>query len=248
MAGIPGLISPEIRLGAGQGLVSSSWTRRPTTQIVMAPALHELADVSPLGVSQSLASRVRDGPGVIQTCGWSRRKGMTRRRVVADRLPFARFVRAIEPPSDVLDGVGFREQVRRECKRADVLGRPLSLLAGWVHVDRPAGNQPGRDPPLEMLADVLDRWTRRGDPVTQFDEVFVVLLADSGRVSAGLVAQRLARAADRYLDDRGLPGIVGFGHATYPDDGRELDGLLHTALTNAADRAAARAPNLHIPH
>ena len=153
---------------------------------------------------------------------------------------FARFLHGTGLPEDVQGPAGLAKQLRVESDFANQLGRPLSLLAGHVHPGDGATDLSGAALLPGLLAEDLNRWTRRADSVAQINgDVFVILLPDTGPAGAVMVAKRLARAVQRHLDDQDLVGTVHFGHATYPDDGRDLDALLEAAIGLAIGQTAA---------
>ena len=136
--------------------------------------------------------------------------------------------------------VGLAKQLQLEFEFANQLGRPLSLLAGAVHPGDEETDLSGAALMPGLLAEDLNRWTRRADSVAHINgDVFVILLPDTGPAGAVMVARRLTRAVQRHLDDQKLVGTVHFGHATYPDDGRDLDALLEAAIGLAVGQAAA---------
>ena len=153
---------------------------------------------------------------------------------------FARFLHGTGLPEDVQDPVGLAKQLQLESEFANQLGRPLSLLAGAVHPGDGETDLSGAALMPGLLAEDLNRWTRRADSVAHINgDVFVILLPDTGPAGAVMVARRLTRAVQRHLDDQKLVGTVHFGHATYPDDGRDLDALLEAAIELAVGQAAA---------
>ena len=153
---------------------------------------------------------------------------------------FARFLHGTGLPDDVQGPVGLAKQLQLESEFANQLGRPLSLLAGAVHPGDGETDLSGAALMPGLLAEDLNRWTRRADSVAHINgDVFVILLPDTGPAGAVMVARRLTRAVQRHLDDQELVGTVHFGHATYPDDGRDLDALLEAAIGLAVGQAAA---------
>ena len=164
---------------------------------------------------------------------------MVRWSTLGDR-GFARFLHGTRLPEDVQGPAGLAKQLRLESDFANQLGRPLSLLAGAIHPGDGATDHSVAVLMPGLLAEDLNRWTRRADSVAHINgDVFVILLPDTGPAGAVMVAKRLARAVQRHLDDRSLVGTVHFGHATYPDDGRDLDALLEAAIGLAVGPAAA---------
>jgi GGDEF domain-containing protein len=91
-----------------------------------------------------------------------------------------------------------------------------------------------------VIAYDLQRWTRRADSVARIgDTMFAVLLPNTPREGALLVAHRLSRATRRSLDEARVPATVTFGLATHPDEGHGADTLLDTASPACETTAVA---------
>jgi GGDEF domain-containing protein len=69
--------------------------------------------------------------------------------------------------------------------------------------------------------------------------MFAVLLPNTDREGALLVAHRLSRATRRSLDDARVPATVTFGLATYTDEGHRADSLLEAASLACGAAAVA---------
>jgi len=131
-----------------------------------------------------------------------------------------------------------------EVQRASRFGRSLSLvffdLDHFKRVNDAHGHQAG-SALLRELGDVLRTSVRAMDvPIRYGGDEFVVILPETGRDQARLVAERLraAVAGAVFLRDRGLAVRItaSFGIATSPEDGATAEDLLR-----ASDRAMYRA-------
>jgi diguanylate cyclase (GGDEF)-like protein len=148
--------------------------------------------------------------------------------------------------TDELTGVHNRryllEKVDREIERVRRTGQPLAALMididHFKRINDDLGHLEG-DEVLRLLAGTLVGDVRRLDTVARYGgEEFVVLLPDTSRSQALLVAEKLRNSvAAMSVHDRRL--TISIGVAVFPDD--VPDGAGEPALIDAADRALLRA-------
>ncbi|MEA2683611.1 MAG: hypothetical protein QOK05_1939 [Chloroflexota bacterium] len=142
----------------------------------------------------------------------------------------------------------FSDILEREMIRSQRNHRPLSLincdLDHFKKINDEYGHQKG-DEILKGFAKVLRDQVRSIDlPVRFGGEEFVVLLPDTDKEGAMMVAEKIRRSADRLSIPRlgSIPGrkvTVSCGVATYPDDCTGQDELMR-----CADQAMYLAKNL----
>lgn len=142
----------------------------------------------------------------------------------------------------------FHERLALEIARAQRSGRPVSLL--MIDVDHfkafnDAHGHPAGDEVLRRLAHVFSADRRANDVVSRYGgEEFTVILVDSGKPAAVMIADKLRRAVLEIEPVAPpLPGMprlsISVGVATYPDDAADGDPLVRAA--DAALYAAKRA-------
>ena len=142
----------------------------------------------------------------------------------------------------------FSDILEREMIRSQRNHRPLSLmncdLDHFKKINDEYGHQKG-DEILKGFARVIRDQVRSIDlPVRFGGEEFVVLLPDTDKAGALMVAEKIRRSADRLSIPRlgSIPGrkvTVSCGVATYPDDCTNQDELMR-----CADQAMYLAKNL----
>ena len=145
---------------------------------------------------------------------------------------------------DALTGLRNHGAFQRELAAAIAAGHPFSVL--MLDLDafkafNDAMGHPAGDALLVELAAAMTEATRAGDRVYRYGgDEFAVLLADTDRVAAHVIADRIRRAVRERtaasLDAAGgdpRPVVtVSAGVACFPDDGRSND-----ELVSVADRA-----------
>ncbi len=158
----------------------------------------------------------------------------------------------------------FHERLALEVERSQRSGRPLSLL--MIDVDHfksfnDSYGHPAGDEVLRRLAIMLTAERRANDVVARYGgEEFSVILVESGKAAALLLAERL-RLAARNLSPQADPASVAHetqisisvGVATFPDDARDAAALVRAADTalyaakHAGRNRVAAAPPLSVP-
>jgi two-component system cell cycle response regulator len=162
--------------------------------------------------------------------------------ILRQRLQIARLTARLsdatrtDPLTGLLNRRAFEQLLDSELERSRRSDRPLSVLVGDIDglalVNARSGH-PAGDKVLQLVARDMEKWKRRIDSAGRIGgEEFALLLPDTDRGGAFLVAERLRRAAHRSFGEDPLPVTVSFGVASYPEHGDRLDVLL---------RAAARA-------
>ena len=166
-------------------------------------------------------------PGVLEGCEIIV-EDVTEQRASEDRL------RHLEA-TDALTGLGnyrrLAEALEAEIRRSDRTGRAFAVLLfdldGMKQINDRCGHLAGNRA-LCRLADIFRFSCRCIDTPARYggDEFAIVLPETEGR-EAGLVGRRIC---DRLADDREDPLLsVSVGVATYPEDGKTIENLLHTA-------------------
>ena len=142
----------------------------------------------------------------------------------------------------------FHDILEREMIRSQRNHRPLSLINGDLDHFKKINDEYGHDKGDEILkgfAKVLRDQVRSIDlPVRFGGEEFLVLLPDTDKEGALMVAEKIRRSADRLSIPRlgSIPGrkvTVSCGVATYPDDCTN-----HEELMRCSDQAMYLAKNL----
>lgn len=145
----------------------------------------------------------------------------------------------------------FQQVLQIEWKRATRFKRSLSLL--MIDIDHfkdfnDTFGHPFGDKVLKVIADLLIKNLREVDTVARFGgEEFVVLLPDTAREGALVVAEKLRHLVEieRFSGEhqRILPLTVSVGIAAFPDDARDMDDLIDhsdVALYEAKDAGRNR--------
>ena len=129
------------------------------------------------------------------------------------------------------------DQMLDRCCRDD---RPLALIMleidNFKRYNDTYGHQRG-DEVLRIVAELLRKGSRASDVVARYGgDEFMIVLPDTGKETAGEVAERLRRAIEAYpfqLGESILTNVtLSIGIAASPDDGVTVD-----ALVDAVDRA-----------
>jgi diguanylate cyclase (GGDEF)-like protein len=130
---------------------------------------------------------------------------------------------------------GLREALEIELERArnGEYHRPVSLLIAdldhFQEVNNRFGQQVG-DRVLRRVGAVLDQMTRRIDTVARSaGEEFSVLLPETGKQDAYMLAERMLAQLRDTLSGERRPLTASIGVAGYPDDGATADELLNSA-------------------
>lgn len=169
---------------------------------------------------------------------------MTRLNRCIDRVLFAiaegyfsAFQGEIEKQAlmDSLTGLGnsrrFREALAAELKRSDRSGRPFSIV--FVDVDdfKDINDHLGHvqaDYTLTAVGTTLATELRGSDLVCRWGgDEFIILLPETERREAGILAERLRKAVAG--DERSSGATISLGVACYPEDGRDYDSLVANA-------------------
>ena len=137
----------------------------------------------------------------------------------------------------LLSRARFEELLGTELERSRHTAEPFPLLVGSIS-DGEATAQA-----LEVVARDLHRWTRSSDSSAQIGPAgFAVLLPETSREVAVLVAHRLVRAARRSLAEELVSATVSIGLAPAPANGQRADNLIDAAVeASAAPRSAGAA-------
>ena len=170
---------------------------------------------------------------------------ITQQRKLEDHL---RQQAAKDPLTELANYRRLVETVDSEIKRSERTGREFALLFldldGLKLVNDRFGHIVGSQA-LCRLADVLSICSRKIDTPARFGgDEFALVLPESGRAPANLVARRICQTLEN--DGREPKLSVSIGVAIYPQDGADLDHLLGAAdvalysmktKTHAADAA-----------
>lgn len=169
---------------------------------------------------------------------------MTRLNRCIDRILFAiaegyfsAFQAEIEKQAitDPLTGLGnsrrFREALSAELKRSDRTGRPFSIV--FVDVDdfKDINDRIGHveaDYTLTAIGRALASQLRGSDLVCRWGgDEFIILLPETERQEAGVLAERLRASVADY--DKCAGATISLGVACYPVDGKDYDSLVANA-------------------
>jgi diguanylate cyclase (GGDEF)-like protein len=169
---------------------------------------------------------------------------MTRLNRCIDRILFAiaqgyfsAFQAEIEKQAvtDPLTGLGnsrrFREALSAELKRSDRTGRPFSVVFLDVDDFKDINDRIGHveaDYTLSAIGRALASQLRGSDLVCRWGgDEFIILLPETERREAGVLAERLrAAVADC---EKCAGATISLGVACYPVDGKDYDGLVANA-------------------
>jgi len=142
----------------------------------------------------------------------------------------------------------FRTALEREVRRCRRYGLTLSLvmldLDGFKDVNDEYGHLFG-DLVLRRVSRFVRRAIRESDIACRFGgEEFTVVLPETDRLGAYAVAERIRRRVEwafaaRPTSGREVPMTLSGGIASYPEDGRDLEGLV-----GRADESLYRAKTL----
>lgn len=169
---------------------------------------------------------------------------MTRLNRCIDRIQFAiaegyfaAFQAEIEKQAltDPLTGLGnarrFREALSAELKRSHRTGRPFSVVFADVDDFKDINDRQGHvegDYTLTAIGRALGSQLRGSDLVCRWGgDEFIILLPETERKEAGVLAERLRVEVERCVKCGGA--TISLGVASYPTDGRDYDGLVANA-------------------
>ncbi len=176
-------------------------------------------------------------------------------RFVGRALQTARLIRRLHQAAstDSLTGLynheTFLTKLAEKVAHAAETGQPVSLIVldmdGFKRVNDTAGHWAG-DRVLKALADTLRRECRSADIIGRYGgDEFAVVLPDTGREEAAVIARRAAQALRLVGEDLDLPVPVtaSWGVAAFPGDGsndeqifRRADARLYEAKDAGGDR------------
>ena len=132
----------------------------------------------------------------------------------------------------------FQEKLMVEIKRAKEGKKPLSLIMGDVddfkHYNDTNGH-PAGDEVLRQIGKILRNNTKRGDIVARYGgEEFVIILPNTLRKGAKIVAEKLRKTVEEYkfVNEESQPGgkvTITFGLADYPEDADSAEGVMKKA-------------------
>ena len=196
-----------------------------------------------------LTGRLERDPGLIVAAldYLSHRAGLLTDPVVMEAATLSELERsaAVDELTRALNRAAFDRGLARELRRSQRYALPFSLvlldLDHFKAINDDYGHPYG-DRVLARVAELLQGAVRECDRVFRFGgEEFVLLLPETERVGAMVVAQRARRKVKQTFDDEEFAGqriglTVSAGISTYPHDGNEAPVLLE-----AADRALYHA-------
>lgn len=153
------------------------------------------------------------------------------------------------------NGRFLREYLERELNRASRDGTSLAVLNIDLDNFKPVNDRFGHafgDQTLQEVAEILRAHVRNYDLAARYaGDEFVLVLVRTKRGVAEATAAKLRSAVDRYVlrqlaRDPSFPKIgISVGVAVYPDDGRDIQGLLCKSdaamYTDKSTRKASRA-------
>ena len=132
----------------------------------------------------------------------------------------------------------FQEKLMVEIKRAKEGKKPLSLIMGDVddfkHYNDTNGH-PAGDEVLRQIGKILRNNTKRGDIVARYGgEEFVIILPNTLRKGAKIVAEKLRKTVEEYkfVNEASQPGgkvTITFGLADYPEDADSAERIMKKA-------------------
>ncbi len=132
----------------------------------------------------------------------------------------------------------FQEKLMVEVKRAKEGKKSLSLIMGDVddfkHYNDTNGH-PAGDEVLRQIGKILKNNTKRGDIVARYGgEEFVIILPNTLRKGAKIVAEKLRKSVEEYkfVNEESQPGgkvTITFGLADYPEDADSAEGVMKKA-------------------
>lgn len=132
----------------------------------------------------------------------------------------------------------FQERLDYELRRADRQEHPLSLLLLDIDLFKRLNDNYGHpfgDEVLKGVSKALSRMARSIDFVARYGgEEFAIILTDSNRKGAGLMAERVLKAVSRasfHHEEKGrdLSVTVSVGSSTFPDDGKAKEDIIGRA-------------------
>jgi diguanylate cyclase (GGDEF)-like protein/putative nucleotidyltransferase with HDIG domain len=160
-----------------------------------------------------------------------------------------------DPLTQLSNRRGFRELLDLELERARRGKADMTILLGDVdhfkEVNDRAGRQVG-DAALKRLARVLQEGKRQIDGVARVGgEQFALILPDTDRHAAFVIAERLRNAMTAEFAADTVPITISFGVASYPSNGetsgsllRATDEALQAAKQSGRDRTVLHSPAL----
>ncbi len=161
-----------------------------------------------------------------------------------------------DPLTKLSNRRGFRELLDLELERARRSRSQVTLIVGdadhFKEVNDRSGHQVA-DNALARLARVLEREKRQIDGLARVGgEEFALVLPDSDRHNAFVIAERLRNAVRTEFAEDAVAITMSFGVAGYPDDGetagsllRAADAALFAAKDNGRDMSVLHSTALH---
>ncbi|MBI3979864.1 MAG: diguanylate cyclase [Chloroflexi bacterium] len=153
-------------------------------------------------------------------------------------VPNLREEAATDPKTGLANMRHFNMVLVRDLERADRSGQPVGLLMCDLdylrNINNTYGHQAG-DAVLQGVADAIRRNIRGCDVAARFGgEEFVILLVDTDRAGAEVVAERLRRQLEETRFGAGpragsISATMSIGVAAFPRDGHTPETLIHEA-------------------
>jgi diguanylate cyclase (GGDEF)-like protein/putative nucleotidyltransferase with HDIG domain len=144
----------------------------------------------------------------------------------------------VDPKTRLFNARHFAAVLRDELTRAERFGRPMSVIMADLDLLRDINNTYGHlagDAVLKGVADVFRAELREYDVPARFGgEEFAILLPETPPDQALQVAERIRCAVSRAhfeieTSSEPIKASVSIGVATYPNDGADVNELIHQA-------------------
>ena len=160
-----------------------------------------------------------------------------------------------DPLTKLSNRRGFRELLDLELERARRSRSRVTLIVGDVDHFKEVNDRSGHqvaDDALQRLANVLQREKRQIDGLARVGgEEFALILPDTDRHDAFVIAERLRAAVRAEFADDAVPITMSLGVAGHPDDGetagsllRAADAALFAAKENGRDMSVLHSTSL----
>jgi diguanylate cyclase (GGDEF)-like protein/putative nucleotidyltransferase with HDIG domain len=153
-------------------------------------------------------------------------------------VPLLQEAARIDPKTGLFNARHFSALLRAELAHAERFGRPTSLIMADLDLLRDINNSYGHlagDTVLAGIAKVFQTELREYDVPARFGgEEFAILLPETSRVEALLVAERVraavaAQVFDVHTSRDPIGATISMGVATFPEDGADPNELVHRA-------------------